>query len=325
MNKIIFVIFIFSIFSINLKAQFIQIEFETDSTKIKLTKNSLYKIWEETYKNKDSVFYSVTYINDTTQSHIIGWHRKNGDYFGRWSEYMIDGTWLYDINYTNNTWKYNKEIFKYQDKKDRIKDKADSLIISKFGSDFFKNNVVFRFQGGTYLNGKYLGSWIEPIKSSPDEYYLNYTIKLGNRDYYDRMLQIKLDSTGKPKFEPDKFQVQFNEIVVSKMNKFVITSGLAIELCKQNPIKKSSLEYETNLRFGWRKLAEYPAQFYYEVSQLYDEVKNGDCKPNCEIVKYYNLWRFNPWTTELIFIKPMKTITRFSKGCGYTGNYLDIE
>lgn len=73
--------------------QFEKIQFETDSTAVELIRNSVYRIKEEVYKLKDSVFYNVSYIEDTTQLHIEGWKRKNGQYFGEWSEYKLDGTW----------------------------------------------------------------------------------------------------------------------------------------------------------------------------------------------------------------------------------------
>ena len=320
-------------------SQYERTNIETDSTGIELTKNSVYRIWEETYKNKDSVFYSVRYIKDTAQLNIEGWKRKNGQYFGKWSEYKIDGSWLYTIDYTNHSWELNKEEFKYQSLKDSIKEKADKTLIDKFGLDFFHNNVVFNFYGhtairkwlaqesGTFLvQDKYLGSWDEPISQRPNLFVLDYTIRLADNEIYDDMLRIEVDSAGNLISEPSRFEIGFNEIVVPKKTRFSITRKQALQICQANKLEDSKTGiFQAALRFGWRKMAEYPGEFYYEVVQEYNEAIKGDCNFDCTITKFFNVWRFDPWTSKLIFRKPMKQTTRWNHGCGVTGNYLGLN
>jgi len=324
--------------SINVFSQFERVEIETDSTQIELVRNSVYRIWEETYKDKDSVFYSVRYIEDTAQLYIEGWKRKNGQYFGNWSEFKIDGTWLYTIDYSNHSWEYNKKEYKFQPLKDAMKGKADKLLIEKFGKEFFENNIAFNFYGHTYIGkwetydsgtfwmqDQYLGSWIEPVKQIPNSFMLRYTIKLGNNEFYNDMLKVELDSTGNLIIEPSKFEVRVQEIVIPQKTKFTITKEKAIQIAKNNKLEDIEEIYQADLRFGWRKLAEYPGEFYYEVAQKYDEITEGDCKPNCTITRFFNVWRFNPWTSELIFKKPMKQISRWNRGCGVTGPYVELD
>lgn len=319
--------------------QFEKSQFETDSTAVELIRNSVYHIKEEVYKLKDSVFYSVSYIEDTTQLHIEGWKRKNGQYFGEWSEYKLDGTWLYTIDYTNHAWDYNKDEFLFQALKDSMKIRADNILIHKFGQAFFEKNVVFNFHGHTYIgkwttyeNGtfwtqdKYLGAWIQPISQKPNTYVLDYTIQLAANELYDNILRIELDSTGNLIDEPSKFEVRFEGIVAPQAGEMTISRDKAIQMSRANELISSERNtFQTSLRFGWRKMAEYPGEFYYEVLQQYDESIDGDCRPNCTETKFFNVWRFNPWTSELLFKSPMKQITRWSNGCGDTGNYLELK
>lgn len=338
MKKYIFAILI-TLISLNGYCQFERINFDTDSTEVELVRNSVYRIWEETYKNSDSVFYSVSYIKDTTQLHIEGWKRKNGHYFGEWSEFKRDGTWLYTIDYTNNSWKYNQEEFKFQYLKDSMKAKADKILIDKFGKEFFGSNIVFRFYGHTYIGkwetyetgtfwiqDKYLGSWIEPIKQKPNSYAIDYTIKLGENEFYNDMLRIELDSLGNLINNRSRFEIEFEEIKTSKISAFNITNTKAIKLCNENKIEEESiLNYESNLRFGWRKLAEYPGQYYYEVVSFIDEELEGECPKKCLIKKYYYVWRFDPWTSELIHKEKMVQYSSWSNGHGVTGGYEKIK
>lgn len=319
-------------------SQYESIEFETDSTKIELVRNSLYRIWEESYKLKDSVFYSVRYIKDTTQINLQGWKRKNGQYFGEWSEYKIDGTWLYTIDYSNHNWTYNEEEFKFQALKDSMKAKADEILIHKFGKEFFDNNLEFNFDGHTYIAKwktyetgtfwvhEYLGSWTEPINERPNSYIIAYSIKLGENEFYNDMLAIKLDSTGNLIDEQSKFEINLEKIVIPRKGKFTITREKAIQISRANKLKEANTEnYETTLRLGWGNSTEYPGEFYYEVAQQYGESTIGDCKPNCIVTKFFNIWRYNPWTSELIFKQPMKKITKWSQGCGESGDYTELN
>lgn len=338
MKKYIFTILI-TLISLNGFCQFERVNFDTDSTEVELVRNSVYRIWEETYKNKDSIFYSVSYIKDTTQLHKKGWKRKNGDYIGEWSEYKIDGTWLYTIDYTNNNWEYNQEEFKFQSLKNSMKVKADKILIDKFGKEFFDSNIIFRFNGHTYIGkweayetgtfwmqDKYLGSWIEPIEEQPNSYVFDYTIKLGRNETYNDMLRVELDSIGNLINKLSRFEVQFKEIRTSKKSAFSITNAKAIKLCNENKIEEVLiLNYESNLRFGWRKLGEYPGQYYYEVVSFIDEELEGECPKKCLIKKYYYVWRFDPWTSDLIHKEKMVQYTRWSNGHGVTSGYEKIN
>jgi hypothetical protein len=337
-KKHIFII-LTTLISLNGYCQFEEINFDTDSSQVELVRNSVYRIWKESYKNKDSVFYSVRYVKDTTQIHIEGWHRKNGQYIGEWSEYKIDGTWLYTIDYTKHNWEYNKEEFKYQYLKDKMKAKADEILLNKFGKEFFENNIVFNFHGNTYIGkweqfetgkfwmqDKYLGSWIEPINQKPNSYLLDYTIKLSNNEFYNDKLRIELDSIGNIISNPSRFEINFEEIKNSRKSKFNISREKAIELCNKNKIEdKEITDFESNLRLGWRKLGEYPGQFYYEVVSFINEEKEGECPKQCTIKKYYYVWRFDPWTSKLIHKEKMVQITTWQDRHGVTGGYEKIK
>ena len=320
-------------------SQFSEEKIVTDSSEIKIVRNSAYKVLRETYKNKDSVFYSVRYIDDTTKLKIEGWERKNGDYFGNWVEYSPEGTWFYTINYDNDTWKYNKKEYPFQGLLDSMKKKADNIIIKKYGSEFFKHNISFKFHGHTYMGkwktydtdtfwmqDEYIGDWKEPIKIKPNSFILDYTIRFDNRHFYYDFLRINLDSTGNQIDQPDRFDIIFKERKEPKSDKFHLTYEKAIKICKRNGLVLDKWqELEATLRYGFRKKDIYAGQYYFEVAQQYDEKTTGDCSKNCLVTKYYNVWRLNPWTTGLFFNKKMKQETQWSRGCGVSGYYIELD
>ncbi len=335
-------LFILSIVILGIKplfGQFNEEKIRTDSSEINIVRNSAYKIWKETYKNKDLIFYSVRNIDDTTQIIEEGWERKNHDRVGNWITNSPNGIWLNTINYDNDTWKYNRDEYPYHAVLDSIKQKADKIIIEKYGQAFFKNNVRFKFHGAALIGewktldsitiwdrNEYVGDWTEPIKKKPNGFYLDYTIKLDNKHYYYDMLRVELDSAGNLIDNSNLFEVLFKERKVPKSDKFHLKYDDALEVCKKNGLViKKGQEFEATLRYGFRKRYLYAGEYYFQVAQQYDKKTSGDCSKECVETKYYKVWRFNPWTSELFFNKKMKIETYLTPKCAVSGNYIEIE
>jgi len=223
--------------------------------------------------------------------------------------------------------------------KDTMKIKADKILIDKFGLEFFESNIVFNnygntsiekwksFKHGTYwMTDKYLGDWEAQLKEKPNSYVLVYALKLGIDEFYNDLLTLKLDSTGNLNIQPDQFLINFEEIIVYNKSKLSINREKAINLCRKNRIDNIEVkEFESNLRFGWRKMSKYPGQYYYEVTSFINEETEGDCPGKCLIKKFYHVWRFNPWTSKIIEQDKMVQNTRISSGHGVTEEFKKIK
>lgn len=310
----------------------------TDSSDIEITRNSIYKISEETFKNRDSVFYSARYIQDSTQLSSQGWKRKNGDRMGKWIHFDIDSTWLSTIDYTTHTWKYNRKAFQHQDLKNAMKQKADSIIIAKLGIGFFRTNVLFNFYGHTYVGNfqsyasgtfwvqNFLGDWSTPVYDTPKGFVLNYSLVLKGNEQFNEILTIELDSLGNLVKDTSMTELKLIEQDVAVKRTMTISRNQAISICKRNPLlKPDTADYETKLRFGWQEKGKYPGELYYEVIQLTSEKKEVASSTQSTLTKYYNVWRINPWTSELFYKKPLKMITNWNNGAGVTGKYLELN
>lgn len=114
MKLILYIVFIFISFqAVGQERPFLEV-IETDSSTIEIIRNSVYRCYNETYMNKDSIWRNVTFIDDPTRLNTEGWKRKNGDHIGIWSEYDRQGTWLYTIDYNSDTCEYNKSEYPFQ-------------------------------------------------------------------------------------------------------------------------------------------------------------------------------------------------------------------
>ncbi|PKP19942.1 MAG: hypothetical protein CVU05_10220 [Bacteroidetes bacterium HGW-Bacteroidetes-21] len=188
--KLILYIILFSI-TFNVLAQKWPKEqiIETDSSTIKIIRNSSYKEFRETYKYKDSIRYIVWYIDDTTQIHSERWLRKNYKSFNISREYNKDGALMYEWDHNNGTCIVNKTLYPYHYLLEEMKIKADSLIINTYGKAFFDKHIKFEFNcfayfghwktinTETFYTHDYLGSWMEPLKSKPNSFLFSRVLK----------------------------------------------------------------------------------------------------------------------------------------------------
>lgn len=295
---------------------------ETDSSDIEIIRNSAYHIYEETFKNKDSVWYSVHYIRDTTRLNTEGWKTKDGKYLGVWREYNFEGQLMYTRDYDNTTCVVNKDLYPYHELLEEMKSKADRLIISTYSKEFFDNHVRFDFNCNAYDEKGYVGSWIEPIKRRPTEFLFRYSVKIGDTDWSPEMIGIELDSDGNYLPSHDFWNNYGFENVKSQKKTFQIDKSKAMETAKQHGLRTTDLDKVSEF-LKWEKFKKtefYDGQFRYYISELTDEIKDIKENGRSSVVYKYNVYSFNPWTGEFVEIKKMKNIHAWEEHSGnWTG------
>ena len=299
--------------------QFTTEKIETDSTEIEIIKNSAYKIYEETYKKKDSVWYSVRYIEDSTQIKTEGWETKNGKRLGIWNEYLQDGTLLYSWDHDKGICEINKSEYHYHHLIEEMKATADSLIISTYSNEFFENYVRFDYDCFAYDKDGYVGGWIEPIQRKPTRFLFWYSVKLPFSDWYDRMIGIELDENGR--YIPNEgFWDNYGfEKMKDEKKTFQIDRNNAMNIAKEKGLKVTdSSQINDFLKWeGFKKKEFYNGQFRYYITELSNTIKN-QTDERTVIVYKYNIYSFNPWTGAFIEKKKMKKMESIGNYSGFT-------
>lgn len=287
--------------------QFNTEKIETDSTEIEITKNSTFKIYEETYKKKDSVWYSVRYIEDSTQINTEGWKTKKGKRLGIWNEYLQDGTLLYSWDHDKGICEINKSIYLYHDLVEKMKVKADSLLISTYSNDFFENYVRFNYECSAYDKDGYVGGWIEPLQRKPTRFLFWYSVKLPFSDWYDQMIGIELDENGRYIPNEGLWDIYGFEKVNTKNKTFQISRNKAMNIAKEKGLKTTDpTQVSETLKWeGSKKKEFYNGHFRYYITELKNTIKNEMGERTVTVYKY-NIYSFNPWTGEFIEKKKMK-------------------
>lgn len=281
--------------------QFNTEKIETDSTEIEITRNSTFKTYEETYKYKDSVWYSVRYTEDTTKINIEGWETKNGKRLGTWNEYLEDGTLLYSWDHDSGVCKINKSVYQYHNLVEKMKTRADSLLISTYSNDFFKNYVRFNYNCSAYDKDGYVGGWIEPLQRKPTRFLFWYSVKLPFSNWYDQMIGIELDENGKYITSEGLWDTYGFEQVNAENKTFQIDRNRAMNIAKEKGLKiTDSTKVSETLKWeGFKKKEFYNGQFRYYITELSNVIKNKKEARTVTVYKY-NIYSFNPWTGEFI-------------------------
>ncbi|MEE9363812.1 MAG: hypothetical protein V3U92_14520 [Cellulophaga sp.] len=304
--------------------QFSHENVETDSSKIEVTRNSVYHIFEETYKNKDSVWYSAHFIKDTTRLNTEGWIKKSGKRFGIWKEYNFKKQLLFTRDYDNAICEVNKKLFPYHEILERMKKKADSLIISNYGQEFFDNQVRFDFNNYAYDKDGYVGNWTEPMKRKPTKFLFRYQVRLKNSDWQNEMIGINLDQNGTYVPSHDRFNNNGFEKIDLYNKAFEIDKSKAISIAKTHGLIGENIsEFLKWERFN--NATFYDGQFRYYITELTNQVDEIKKEGRSRITYKFNVYSFNPWTGEFIEIKKMKQVKEWEKDSGFTSGLLPDE
>jgi len=324
MNSKFLLTFFTLISGLSVFGQFSRENISTDSSEIEIIRNSVYHIYEEIYKNKDSIWHSVHFIKDTTRLNTEGWKRKSGKRLGIWKEYNFNKQLLFTRDYDNAICEVNKKLFPHHEKLERMKKMADSLIISNYSQEFYDNHVRFDFNCYAYDKDGYVGSWTEPMKRKPTEFLFRYQVRLKNSEWQSGMIGINLDEKGNYIPSHDRFNNNGFEKLNSKSRTFEIDKTKAISIAKKHGLKGENVsEFLKWERFN--KATFYDGQFRYYIAELTDQIDEIKKEGRSRITYKLNVYSFNPWTGEFLETKKMKQIKEWGKDSGFTSDLLPDE
>ncbi|WP_324024592.1 hypothetical protein QSV08_15370 [Maribacter sp. BPC-D8] len=324
MKPRIILTFLTLVSGLSVLGQFSRENIETDSSEIEIIKNSVYHIYQENFKNKDSVWRSVHFIKDTTRLNTEGWTKQSGKRIGIWKEYNFNKQLLFTRDYDNAICEVNRKLFPYHEILEKMKKKADSLIISNYGKDFYDNQVRFDFNNSAYDKDGYVGNWTEPMKRKPTEFLFRYQVRLENADWQSEMIGINLDQKGNYDPSNDRFNNNGFEKVDSNNTAFKINKTEAISVAKKHGLQAEDVsEFLTWENFD--KAVFYNGQFRYYITELTNQIDEIKKEGRSRITYKFNVYSFNPWTGHFLEIKKMKQVKEWEKNSGFTSGLLPDE
>ena len=243
-------------------------------------------------------------------------------------------------NHTTGLFEVNKVFYPYHALLERMKRKADSLIIETYSKEFYENHVQFDFDcyayhgywitmgDETFWTSEYVGNWISPMKRKPNCFKFNYQIRLSKTDQEYIELGMDLDSLGN--FEPtldDKWNNYGFEDVKGQKKTFLLdkvkVNDTAIKFGLNISDTTKTYEYLTWENFEKQLFFDGQYRYYIVEETSKTEYKNGRNRKG--IIFRYTVYSFNPWTGEFIEKKKMKSISERGKGHGFSTGLLPDE
>jgi hypothetical protein len=297
-----------------LLSQFSKETILTDSSEIEIIRNSLYKITTEVYKEKDSIWYSVSYISDTNQVKTEGWSNKNNVSLGLWHEYRLDGVWLNSEEHQPYKLIYNDSLYPFMRYFEEIKSSADSIIQSTYGKQFFESNVEFHGGCSAYRNSNYLGRWSTPIKTKPNKFKFSYHINFHSNYALNQIIDINLDSIGnlvisnEDGFERIPWRVKRNKFAINR------EKMIAKMISKSQIITDSTEIYEYTQWYSSRKSKKFNGNYRYNLAIKTAVLEEKEIHNGKEYIIRefeYKVYSFKVWNSKL---KDVFTILTSSDG-----------
>ncbi len=336
-----FLIIIFYLLSFKLSAQF-RTEIETDSSHIEIIRNSLYRVYTEEYKDKDSTFYEVRFIDDTTKINVVGWQSLNEEKFGIWKEFKRNGEILYKHNYDDNSITFNESSYPYFNYLQKIKQKADSILIKQYSQSFFDNNIRLNYDFSSFYVGKWKyfptapkqkyygqesgGNWKKPVEQKPNTFLFRYDVKIKDGPWNNRMIMFELDSLGNfLKLKPNKFEGSGFEKLTPDNKEFKITKARALAILEKKGLASELDTSHTteNLKWSKNEINEgiYTGRFIY-VLRVLASIDKEKSNHKTKLTYHFREYSFNPWTEEFLGIEKYKQIRTNEENHGHTSPFL---
>lgn len=308
-------------------SQYSEKKIKTDSSEIKIIKNSKYKVWEEKLNDKDYIIHKSWFISDTTKISSEGIMDKNRRTIS-WKEYNENGDWLYSRDYKNGNCLINKSLYPYHQLFEDMKQKAEELIEKNYGTEFLANYVRFECDGNAYkkelikwndgtklYSSKHVGSWTEPLKAKPDQFIFKYAVKVSDSDWRSNMIGIELDSLGNYVVNDNLVGIYGFEDVKLKDKKFNINYLEFYNIAITKGLDKRN---ELNRFLDWEKINPrdfYSGSFIFSITELI-KIENYKKFNRTGKVYKFNVYVFNPWTGEFLEKKKMKSVSESETNSG---------
>ena len=184
------------------------------------------------FPNGQKVMQEECYYNDTNvPEHKSSYTLPDKRLTGVTSKFDTAGALEYQLDHDKGTWKVVKaDHYPYYQLLERMRGKADSLIIAAYGQSFFNQSVRWSAQSSIIYDGLATGSgWCAYETWKPTRFMLQYAIRLADEETYDDLITVQLDSTGQLHFPFGKYDdiKGFEKAGMSKG--MIMTKASAIE------------------------------------------------------------------------------------------------
>jgi len=302
-----------------------------EDTKIK-TDSSVIETKYFDYMNSIRVFnelkkehktYFTEYYYDTKRVKEKGIF-VNDERAGIWKTYASNKKLIRQIDFDNGVITYyNKKLYPFYEFQNRKKLMCDSIIKSVYSSAFFNKNVVFNIHKSAIYTADGSGEdWTGSLGTKPVNFLLRYNLKLDGH-IYNEMIELEIDSNGK--LLKNELEIKGFEKLGSQQPKtFNLNTIAAIKLAKLKGLVETQSS-KAHAFLYWEKLQSesiYKGRFRYYVLVQTKSIKSISAKGRSSVTNKFDVYIFNPWTSEFVEKKKMKSYQSWEEMGGFSTELL---
>ncbi len=305
-------------------------ETQTDSSVIRtkyLTDINSIRVFNEL--NFKFISYYTEYYLDTKKIKKEGMY-DHGYPTGLWKEYSQDGKVTVETNYNDSIWcLQNRSNFKFFDLQFKMKEIADSIIISTYSQDFFNKHIEWNPMQSSMNNGREYRRWNEKINKRPTKFSFYYDFRIDQKHIYKNMIRIVLDSLGSFIPSDASYDPQGFEKLPTNIEKtFKLNTDSAFKIAQDNGlIENDTLKATTLIKWESSNKPEfYNINYKFYIIQKYKSERiEGKGHLLYILNNYYYVWTFNPWTGEFVEKKKMISTFEAEQGHGRSSGLQDLK
>jgi hypothetical protein len=283
----------------------------TDSSTIEIEKSILGNTTTyESINNKNLIYY--IFQNKKSITEIQGQYDKTKNSIGAWKYFTENGELIRTENYTTRTWTINKKnLYPYIQLLNKMKAKADAIVIATYGKDFYNKYAKWNFEGSYYYFNEMDGNqWTDTTIQKPISFLFRYDIQFNEETVYQNMIEFELDKNGHFKGDDSEDTYGFEKLPKKSPKIFTLIKSNALQIAKQKGLKENdSTKAESFMKWeGYKTNNFYNGHYRYYIIIKTDEIREIHPEKRSNITEKFDAYVFNPWTSEFIEIKKMKSI-----------------
>jgi hypothetical protein len=229
---------------------------------------------------------------------------------GIWKEFSQNGNLIREIHLDKGIITYfDKKAFPFLELQNSYKLKGDSIIKKIYSQEFFNTHVVWSLLSSSVYNDEESGDWTDEFKKRPTKFLLRYNIKFDGK-IYDDIIEFEINSKGQ--FIPNQYEdiYGFEQLSKDSPKTFKLKQSNAIELAKRMGLQETdSAKAEGLLHWeSFKSKSIYNGRYRFYVLIKTNSIKDIRPGGRSSVTDKFDVYVFNPWTSEFVEKRKMKAI-----------------
>lgn len=238
---------------------------------------------------------------------------------GIWNTYASNKKLIRQIDYDKGVITYyNKKLYPFYAFQNRRKLMGDSIIKSIYSPVFFNKYVIWNIgKSAIYSSDDRSGEdWDGSLGMKPVNFLLRYNLKVDGH-VYNEMIELEIDSNGK--LLKNELGIKgFEKLGFNQPKTFNLNINTATKIAKQKGLVETA-SAKAQAFLYWENVESksmYNGRFRYYIIIKTRSIEDIKPKGRSSVTDKFDVYVFNPWTSQFIEKKKMKSVHSWEEKSG---------